>query len=176
MRNSGRVIAGVALAAAAIAGAAAAAGLSLPQALAGEYSFRFESGLVSGENYRAENNLAIVPTGVGAAYVDATLEFFNGHQCSVSGIAHVEGRDLVYREPEASKIGDSACVLHVTRKGSKIVISDEEGTCKAYCGARGSLSDDSFPFSSRQPVRHLKRLKASDGFKQALAEDAKGGG
>ena len=165
-----------ALAAVAMAGAAVAAGLSLPEALAGEYSLSFENGLVSGERYRAENNLAIVPTGVGAAYVDASLEFYNGHQCAVSGIAHVEGRDLVYREPEAGKVGDQACVLHVTRKGSKIVISDEEGTCKAYCGARGSLSDDSFPVSSRRPNRHLKRLWASDGFKQALEEEAKSGG
>ena len=175
MRNPGRLIVGLALAATAIAGAAVAAGPSVLQALAGEYSFRFENSLVSGEHYRAENNLAIVPTGPGAAYVDASLEFYNGHQCSVAGIAHIEGRDLVYREPEASKIGDQACVLHVARKGSKVVISDEEGTCKAYCGARGSLSDDSFPFSSRQPVRHLKRLRASDGFKQALDEDAKRG-
>lgn len=172
MRSWKSALAGAVLPVAAISGAAVAADPSLPQTLAGDYTLSFENSLVSGEHYRAENVLTIAPTGPDAAYVDTSLEFFNGHQCSVSGIAHVEGSDLVYREPETKKIGDDACVLHVTRKGSKVVLSDEGGTCHAYCGARGSLSDDSFPRSSRRPVRHLQRLKASQAFKQALEEDA----
>lgn len=65
------------------------------------------------------------------------------------------------------------CVLHVTRKGAKVVLDDGEGTRKAYCGARGSLSGDDFPAASRRAIRYMARLKASRQFKQALADDAK---
>lgn len=167
-----RVLGWMAIGAALLAGAAMAAGVSLPQALAGVYSVSFENQLVSGERYQAENVLTIVPTGPGAAYVDTTLEFYNGHQCAVSGIAHVEGAELVYREPESKKIGDEACVLHVARKGRKIWLSDEEGTCRAYCGARGSLSGDDFPVSSRSAITRHHRLKIAKDIKQALEEDA----
>lgn len=167
-----RVLVGVLLGVALAAGAAIAAGVSPVQTLAGVYRESFQNQLVSGERYQAENVLIIVPTGPRAAYVDATLEFYNGHQCAISGIAHVEGSELVYREPESKKIGDDRCVLHVGRKGRKVVISDEEGTCRAYCGARGSLSDDDFPLSSRSPISRRHRLKIAGDIKQALQEDA----
>jgi hypothetical protein len=157
------------------AGAAMAAGASLPEALAGVYKSRFNNGLVTGEKYVSEDILEIVPTAPAAAYVRLHLEFYNGHECALSGIAHAEGPDLVYREPPASKAGDRACVLHVSRNAGKVVLSDEEGSCQGYCGARGSLSNDSFPLSSRRPIRYMARLKASSEFKEALAEDAKHG-
>ena len=55
------------------------------------------------------------------------------------------------------------------------MLSDEDGSCQAYCGARGSLSEDSFPLSSRRAIRYLPRLKASSEFKEALDEDARRG-
>ncbi len=168
MSRLGQVLAAVALAA--FAGGAVAAA-SMPEALAGVYKVRFQNGLVTGETYRSEDVLEIVPTGPAAAYVRTSLEFYNGHQCSLSGIAHVEGADLVYREPKARQVGDQRCVLHVTRKGGKVLLSDQDGSCKAYCGARGSLSGDDFPASSRRPIRYMARLKASREFKEALAED-----
>jgi hypothetical protein len=167
-----RVLVGVLLGLALAAGAAIAAGVSPVQTLAGVYSESFRNQLVSGESYQAENVLTIVPTGPRAAYVDTSLEFYNGHQCAVSGIAHVEGSDLVYREPESKQVGDERCVLHVGRKGRKVVISDEEGTCKAYCGARGSLSGDDLPVSSRSPITRRYRLKIAGDIRQALQEDA----
>ena len=171
MRGFERGLAGIVLAVA-VAGVAVAAGLSLPEALAGVYKSSFENGLVTGETYRSEDILEIVPTAARAAYVRISLEFYNGHSCSLSGIAHVEGADLVYRESASKKVGDTLCVLHVRRTGAKIEISDEDGSCKAYCGARGSLSGDSFPASSRRTIRYLPRLKASRQFKEALQEDA----
>ena len=155
------------------AGAALASGASLPAALAGVYKYGFKNGLVSGETYRSEDILEIVPTGPRAAYVRTHLEFYNGHLCALSGIAHVEGADLVYREPPEQKILDRSCVLHVTLKGAKVAMSDEGGSCQAYCGARGSLSNTTFAYSSRRTIRYLTRLKASGQFKDALEEDAK---
>ena len=156
----------------AVARAALAADISLPQTLAGVYKVRFKNGLVTGETYKSEDVVEVVPTGPRAAYVRTHLDFYNGHQCGLYGIAHVEGADLVYREPAGKLVADLRCVLHVTRKGAKVVLSDEGGSCKAYCGARGSLSGDSFPVSSRRTIRYMARLKASREFKEAVAEDA----
>lgn len=155
------------------AGGAVAAGVSLPERLGGVYKTQFNNALVSGEAYRSEDILEIAPTGPGAAYVRAHLEFYNGHLCGLTGIAHVEGSDLVYREPAARPVGDRPCVLHVGRKGDKVVLSDEGGSCKSYCGMRGSFSNDSFPASSRRPIRYMARLKASQEFRSAVAEDAR---
>lgn len=156
---------------AAIVAAGAAAAPSLPEALAGVYKTHFKNGLVSGETYRSENILEVVPTTPDSAYLRAHLEFYNGHECELSGVAHLEGRDLVYREPPAKKVGDRACVLHLGRKAAQVVLTDEDGSCQAYCGARGSFSDDSFPASSRRPIRYMARLKASSEFREALKED-----
>jgi hypothetical protein len=175
MRQSRRAPIVATLAAIAISGAAVAAGLSLPEALAGVYKTRFNNGLVTGEKFVSEDILEIVPTAPAAAYVRLHLEFYNGHECALSGIVHVEGPDLVYREPPADKAGDRVCVLHVSRKSGKVALSDEGGSCQAYCGARGSLSNDSVPLSSRRTIRYMARLKASSEFKEALAEDAKRG-
>ncbi len=155
----------------AVAGAALAADASLLQSLAGVYKVRFKNGLVTGETYKSEDVLEIVPTAPRTAYVRAHLDFYNGHQCGIYGIAHVEGADLVYREPAGKVPADLRCVLHVTRKGARVVLSDEGGSCKSYCGARGSLADDSFPVSSRRTIRYMERLKASREFRDAVAED-----
>ncbi len=167
-----RVLVGVLFGVAIAAGAAIAAGVSPVQTLAGVYSESFQNQLVNGESYQAENVLTIVPTGPRAAYFDTSLEFYNGHQCAVSGIAHVEGSELVYHEPVSKQVGDERCVLHLARKGRKVVISDEEGTCKAYCGARGSLSGIGLPASSRSAMTRRDRLKIAGDIKQALQEDA----
>jgi hypothetical protein len=171
MRVRGWVAAGVVL----TAGVAMAAGAPLRETLAGVYKYSFQNGLVSGERYRSEDILEIVPTGPKSVYFRTELEFFNGHQCSLSGIAHLEGPELVYREPESRKILDRACALHLARKGPNVAISDEGGSCQAYCGARGSLSDVTFKYSSRRTIRYMARLKASSEFKEALQEDAKAG-
>ena len=153
----------------------AIAAASLPESIAGVYKTRFKNGLVTGETYQSEDVLEIVPTGRDAAYVRAHLDFYNGHQCGIYGIAHLAGRELVYREPAAKKIGDRQCVLHLGARGDKVVLSDEGGSCEAYCGARGSLSNDSFPISTRRTIRYMARLKASQEYKAALAEDAANG-
>jgi len=152
---------------------AAAVGSSLPETLAGVYKSQFKNALVDGETYRSEDILEIAPTAPDAAYVRAHLEFYNGHLCAIFGIAHVERNELVFRDSAlANRATDGRCVLHVTRRADKITLSDEGGSCQDYCGAGGSLSDDSFPAASRRPIRYLARLKSSWQFKQALAQDA----
>jgi hypothetical protein len=137
-------------------------------ALAGRYSERFRNALVTGEEYWSENIVEVVPVDARHAYVRIDLHFFNGHVCGLSGIAKAEGDALVYREPK-SGIANGECALTIRRKGN-LLSWNNEGTCKSYCGARGSFLTDGVAWRSRRPITYLKRLRASEQYRTALAE------
>lgn len=148
-----------------------AAGPAAPDpisALAGLYYRQFPDALVDGTKYTGEDIVEIVPVAPGAAYVRVHLDFYNGHQCDVSGVGGVERGKLVYHEPTLPS-GDPGCVLSVWRAGTSLRIDDGEGSCHAWCGARGSLSDVKLPFASRRAIRYMARLKGSEEYREALA-------
>ena len=154
--------------------AARAAGLS---GVAGVYKYRFQNGAVGGETYVSEDILEIVPVDADRAYVRLALQFYNGHECAISGIAHLKGGDLVYGTTFPGSGDRCRLVLRPTAKGISI-FEDENGACRAStCGARGGYGyaagpDQNFTFARRRPIRYLDRLKASAEFKAALSEDA----
>lgn len=116
--------------------------------------------------------MEIVDVSPTTAYVRLALEFYNGHQCALSGIADRKGATLVYRG--MSSVGDEPCVLTLRTTGGKVMLSDKEGVCRRNaCGARGSFEGVSFPVSARRPIRYMARLKASSQYKQAVAVYAK---
>ena len=161
----------VLLAAFAFAADVLAQGRLDPRAIAGVYKSRFQNGLVTGETYRSEDILELVPLSPDKVYFRAHIEFYNGHQCSLWGVARVAGPELVYREAtKARTFGAAACLLRITRIGKSIRLADDDGSCKAYCGARGSFNNDTFPVASRRPIRYMRRLKASGQFRDALDE------
>lgn len=137
-------------------------------ALAGRYSERFRNALVTGEAYWSENIVEVVPVDARHAYVRLDLQFFNGHLCGLSGIAASEGDALVYREPK-SGVSGGECTLTLRRHGAELGW-DDGGSCKAYCGARGSFHQDGISWKSRRPITYLKRLRASSQYRDALAE------
>lgn len=137
--------------------------------LAGRYDREFPNGLVTGEKYTGRHIVEIVPVESGAAYIRIHLDYFNGHSCSIAGVARAEGDALVYRDPEP-QYGGTKCVLRVSRAGKSLLIDDGEATCSSSCGARGTLSDVRLPWSSKRPIRYLARLKASSEYRGALAE------
>jgi len=143
------------------------------QALAGRYYHQFVDGLVTGEKYRGEDIVEIVPVAPNAAYFRIHLDYYNGHTCSISGVARTEQQALVYRDPEKQYDG-TVCVLRISRAGKSLSIDDGEQSCKSACGARGSLSAVTLPYSSKRPIRYLTRLKASDQYRFAIAEWRKG--
>ena len=166
-----RIVASMALCGAGLlVGGAASKAESPARSLAGRYYRQFADGLVSGETYTGQDIVEIVPVAGDAAYVRAHLDFYNGHSCSIARIAQSEGARLLYR----SSRSDDACALSVGRAGRSLRLDDNGGTCKAYCGARGSFSDVSLPWSSKRPIRYLTRLKASPQYQSALAEWKKG--
>ena len=139
------------------------------QALAGRYYAQFKDAFVTGEKYTGEDIVEIAPIQPGAAYVRTHLDYYNGHSCDLFGIAQAEAGALVYRDPTPQFDGRT-CILRLKQSGRSLSIDDNGGTCSGYCGARGSLSNVSVPFSSKRPIRYLARLKASEEYRDALAE------
>jgi len=139
------------------------------ESLAGRYSRQFPNALVSGERYTSENIVEIVPVAPRAAYVRLELQFFNGHVCSLYGVARADRDALVYTEGGTETQGEERCRLRIARKGAALAW-DDGGSCKGYCGARGSFREDGLPWASRRPIRYLPKLKASRQYRNALVE------
>jgi len=164
-RKAGRLIA-----LAAVAAGSAAAGADTPvSALAGRYSQGFANGMVDGTKYRSENIVEVVAVDASHAYVRLDLEFYNGHSCHVAGIAQATGAALTYVEPVDARSDDSRCRLTMRRSGAKLTW-DDAGTCKDYCGARGSYTKGELPWASKRPIRYLARLKGSTEYRKAMTE------
>lgn len=153
---------------AAIAGSSAARADQTADALAGRYGSHFRNGDVQGNTYWSDDVVEIVPVGGDAAYVRMELNFYNGHMCQVSGIGRVEDGRIVYDDHAVETPGEPPCVLSVSRRGGDLLIDDGGGSCKTYCGVRGSLSGQTLPFSSRRPISYMTRLKASPEYTDAL--------
>ncbi|HEY1606469.1 MAG TPA: hypothetical protein VGF77_12825 [Allosphingosinicella sp.] len=139
-----------------------------PGRIAGRYGHHFRNGLVDGSHYWSDDVLEIVRLDPRRAYVRAELQYYNGHQCSISGIAHAEGGGLVYREREPN--ADGHCVLRIgeTKAGVRLV---DDHSCQDHCGARGSLNGIDFDRRSRRPIAYMDRLKRSSDYRDALAEE-----
>lgn len=151
-----------------------AAGPAAPDpvhALAGRYSTHFRNGIIGGEGYWSDNVAEIVPLDARHAYVNFELQFYNGHSCSLSGVAKTQGGSLVYQAPpEDNHYGLPPCRLAIRRVANVLAWSDGDGTCKAHCGARGSFLTDGLPWASRRPIRYMARLQGSNEFRTALSQ------
>jgi hypothetical protein len=137
---------------------------------AGVYSHRFKEALVDGTKYTAKDVVEIAPIGQGEAYVSASLQFYNGHSCSIWVVMKEVGEGLEYRAGDTSDY-PHGCVLRVTRKDGQIVFSDANNLCRTYaCGARGILDGAKLPIASKKKIKYLKKLQATDEYKNALKE------
>jgi hypothetical protein len=137
-------------------------------ALAGRYYEQFPDGTIDGNHYTGENIVEIVPVTSSAAYLRIELDFFNGHHCSLAGVASATGSELIYREPGYLKDrGD--CTIHVRRLGKSLAIDDDSGACNVgHCGSRGGLANVRLPYASKRPIRYLPRLRSSEDYRDAI--------
>ncbi len=156
--------------------AAIAAGPASPVAsLAGRYSKHFQNGMVDGSKYWSDDVVEIVPVDATHAYFRADLQFYNGHSCGISGVARAVGNKLVYTEKQADYDGAPLCRLTISTKGKALLLDDVGGSCRNYCGARGTLSGfDFIPLSSKRAITYMARLKGSSEYKAAI-DDWKSG-
>jgi hypothetical protein len=159
-----RVIAIACLAAMTLCAPANGAAFDLDK-ITGLYVQGFMNGNVEGGKYWSDDALEIVKLSPNTAYFHTHLEFYNGHLCSIWGVAAVEGQSLVYRNP------DTQCVLRLDVAGGKITFADEEGRCRVgTCGNRGMYDRESFRLASRRPIRYMRQLLASTQYTDALKE------
>jgi len=170
----------------AVLGGAAAADGDAPQLMdrmAGVYKHRFMSGVVvpgkADEPYQAEDVIEIVPYDADHVYLRVHLDFYNGHDCTIWGMARYERGEFVYRGHEPEVEGYPQCKLRVGIDEDRLRLTDrdsEQGvsTCRAYCGARGSLVYD-IGMDKRRDIRYMDRLQASRQYKQAIDELEKDG-
>ncbi|MEO5867044.1 MAG: hypothetical protein ABIS14_01975 [Sphingomonas sp.] len=152
---------------------ALAAGPTTPdpvRELAGRYSHHFRNGMVTGEKFWSDDVAEVVPVDATHAYVRFELKFYNGHSCSVAGVAAAAGNELVYRDLGNISGDGTRCVLHVARKGDRFAWHDEDSSCQGYCGARGGFGGDSMAWSTKRPIPYLAKLKASQTYHDAIQE------
>lgn len=146
---------------------------SLIYNLQGVYKFRFMNSFVSGESYQSEDIVEIVPFEASQIYIRAHLQFANGHQCSIWGIAEYTNGIFVYHDPEKSSDGGPSCTLKISTNGKSLLLSDIDSathlsTCSMYCGARGSLSNYAIATDSKRKIRYIEKLKASSQYLESV--------
>ena len=149
----------------------AAAGTALTAApadpvsgLSGRYSSHFRNGTIDGGRYESDDVVEIVPVDPTHAYIRFSLQFFNGHSCSLYGVAQAQGAALIYREK------GSDCTIRIERQGKNLHWTDSAGSCQSHCGTRGGLHDGTLLWSSRKSIRYMTRLKTSQEYRAALSE------
>jgi hypothetical protein len=140
----------------ALGGAAAAPSA---QDLAGRWTHRFTSGDITGARFPVEDEVLIVAVDRSHAIFAIQLNFFNGHECSIGGLATLEGRQLVYRDPENRGYDGSPCTLRIWRDGGRLRWDDGEGTCQAFCGARGGLRGGEMRWAARRPLTAAEQAR-----------------
>ena len=141
--------------------------------MAGRYTAERGYALITGETFRSTDELLILPEGPGRAYVEVETWFFNGHSCSLSGLAKVEGDYLIVRGPANA---DRQCLLRL-RLGSEGIsmAEDEARSCtRLACGARGSFAmqfgrEPDFRHTTRRAIQDADRIRATDAYKAAIA-------
>ncbi len=149
--------------------------------VAGVYKHRFMSATISpgkapmeaDEPYQAEDVIEIVPFDREHVYFRIHLDFYNGHSCSLSGMAKQESGGFIYREPVRLLPELPRCVLRLGVDKGQLAITDRvvDGTssCSDHCGARGSLNY-TIGMDKRRPIRYMARLKASRHYQAAIDE------
>lgn len=155
---------GSAAAVALLALAAGAADLDLDK-IAGLYVDRFTNADISGRHFPDENTLELVKVTPSTAFFRTHLEFYNGHECALSGVAAVAGASLIYRDPAQQ------CELHIDVANGKLTFDDKDYHCREQsCGMRGGYSGVAFALRSRRPIAGIAKLKASSDYAEALKE------
>jgi hypothetical protein len=148
----------------------------------GVYKHRFKNALITSGKapmeadtpYESEDIVEIVRYDDTHIYFRAELNFYNGHTCSISGLAVFEKNAFVFHDPERAYDGGTPCTLTVTQSIEAISFTDRltpdaRSSCRAYCGVRGSLSGVSISKKTRRNIRYLDRLINSSQYQKAIA-------
>jgi hypothetical protein len=128
----------------------------LAQKIAGRYRHSFANGDVQGDHYRSTDTLTLSPVGAASIHFDAHLNFYNGHECSLSGGAlYRKNGSFVYDDkPTDTTSTDPVCHLGIKPTATGVTFEDYTGGCKmTSCGERGGWNGASFTFAERVPAK-----------------------
>lgn len=162
--------------------AAQANALKMIKDIEGVYKQRFTNAMMTpgkapfeaDQYFQSEDIIEVMRHDDQHIYLRAELNFYNGHTCSIYGIARFEKNAFVYRVSALSAEKASVCTLTVTPTADSLRISDRiqpdgVATCRAYCGVRGSLSDLIMPMKVKRPIRYQTRILKSRQYQSAVA-------
>jgi hypothetical protein len=127
---------------------------ALATKIAGRYRHSFANGDVQGDHYRSTDTLTITRVGRASISFDAQLNFYNGHECGLSGGAlyRKDGAFVFDDDPKNALPDEPVCHLAIKPTAKGIEFQDLTGGCKIYCGARGSWDGEAFTFNERVPA------------------------
>ncbi|BCM21215.1 ankyrin repeat domain-containing protein [Mesorhizobium sp. J8] len=135
--------------------------------LEGMYWHNFSNGLVDGTKYESTNVLELVRYDKDSLYFRASLQFYNGHSCSIYGIAERNGAQLTYYDTTYG----NGCVLHVVPTSKGISLDDPTGQCRAMsCGERGGYGGENFSPKHKKKITYMARLKSSTQYQKAVVD------
>lgn len=120
------------------------------------------------ENAFVGNVAEIVPVGPRAAYLRVRLVFNYDHICELWGVAAFESGALIFDDPESSTHGMPHCRMTLRHVGDALLLTDPQQSCDANCGAAVTFNGARLPWKSRRPITYLRRLKASEQYRQSL--------
>lgn len=134
--------------------------------MAGVYKRRFKNGDTSGATYKSEDVFEFVPVSESAVYLKMHLNFFNGHECGIAGIAEYKKVGGFVFQDDDAVLG--RCLLTVSLTGDKVNFSDPTGSCQKFCGARGGFSNEGFELSRRRTIRYMPAILGSTDYTKAI--------
>lgn len=122
-------------------------------AIAGTYRRTFENGDVQGNHFSTTDTLKIWRASDDSIHYEVRLYFFNGHECSRSGVARYRSNGAFVEQTEvtwAPGDGSKLCAFELIPTGDGVQLSDPTGMCKVEsCGERGGYGGEAFKFSER---------------------------
>lgn len=152
--------------------------------IAGVYKTRKQNGIYNGldskgeqiiDKYISEDVLEIIPYKENSFYFRKETMFFNGHPCSIYGIA-IQTAPNTFVFDDHQDDPETHCQLQATFSKSKIEFQDItprntslewQSACHSYCGARGVIGD-SWDRDKRRTIRYMSRIKNSLQYKAAI--------
>jgi hypothetical protein len=139
-----------------------------PEDLVGDYRVPVKVDMIGYKHpFRTENVLEIVPYREGSFYINTEI---NGHHaCSLSGIAELDGSQLIYRSVPGEDDPWPACTFSVRVQAKSIVFHDADGACrKLYCGESAGFDEVSFKTKLRRRIDNLSKIRSSAGYEEAV--------
>jgi hypothetical protein len=128
--------------------------------------YREKTKIFAGDNqtFQGENILEIVKVDEKSAYIRVHLDAYNGHICSIFGVAELSDGHLKYDSDDVDN-----CTLEVNFSKENVTLIDRSYVCTYnYCGNGGSLDKIDFRVKSKRKIRYMSILKESPEYKSAI--------